>query len=113
MKFIESEVELEDYLSAPNTLDVECMRQLSGDIILLGAAGKMGPSLARRVKRASEIVGVQRRVIAVSRFSSPPARGILERHQVETISCDLLDQRKVAELPACPNVLFLAGRKFG
>lgn len=73
----------------------------------------MGPSLARLARCASDAAGTQRRVIAVSRFSSPQSREELEDVGVETISCDLLDRDEVARLPDCENVLFLAGRKFG
>lgn len=110
---IENEAELEARLAAPNAADVASLRRLSGDIIILGAGGKMGPSLARRVKRAAEAAGVPRRVMAVSRFSELEARADLEHDGIETIACDLLAADEVAKLPVCANVLFLAGRKFG
>ncbi|MCI0387760.1 MAG: NAD-dependent epimerase/dehydratase family protein [Acidobacteria bacterium] len=110
---IENEAQLEDLLSAPNENDLATMRRLPGDIIILGAGGKMGPSLAHRIKRAAEAVDVERRVIAVSRFSSSLAREALEQTGIETISCDLLDSAEVNALPECENVLYLAGRKFG
>ncbi|MGH9832413.1 MAG: NAD-dependent epimerase/dehydratase family protein [Blastocatellia bacterium] len=110
---IETEQQLEESLSAPNSRDVELMRRLAGDVIVLGAGGKMGPSLARLARRASDAAGTTRRVIAVSRFSSSAARDELENAGVETISCDLLDRDEVTKLPDCENVLFLAGRKFG
>lgn len=113
MLLIETEEQLEDALAAPNAADAEVMRRLSGDVIILGAGGKMGPSLARRVKRATEAAGVKRRVIAVSRFSSPQSRDEFESAGVETISCDLLNRAQIAALPDCENVFFLAGRKFG
>jgi len=52
-------------------------------------------------------------VIAVSRFSSPNTRKELGKAEVEAISCDLLDRDEIDALPACENVLYLAGRKFG
>jgi nucleoside-diphosphate-sugar epimerase len=110
---IESEPQLEDALAAPDAKDVETMRRLSGDIVILGAGGKMGPSLARRIKRTAEAAGVRRRVIAVSRFSLPRSRDQLESAGIETIHCDLLDWRQLDALPECENVFFLAGRKFG
>lgn len=94
-------------------MDLECVRRLEGDFIILGAGGKMGPSLARRIKRATDAAGVRRRVIAVSRFSSRTLIQELNREGVETIVCDLLNQRAVEGLPPCANVLFLSGRKFG
>ena len=113
MSLIETEVQLEAALAAPNAADVDLMRRLSGDVIVLGAGGKMGPSLAQRIKRATTAANVARRVIAVSRFSAPQSRAELESAGVETISCDLLDRQQVAALPDCENVFFLAGRKFG
>ncbi len=113
MEYIETEEQLEDRLSTPNVHDIAVVQRLSGDVIVLGAGGKMGPSLARRIKRAVDAAGTRFRVIAVSRFSSPSERGLLEAAGVETIACDLLDRDAVARLPECENVLFLAGRKFG
>jgi nucleoside-diphosphate-sugar epimerase len=110
---IETEEQLEERLSTPNERDVVLMRRLPGDVIVLGAGGKMGPSLAKLARRASDAAGTNRRVIAVSRFSSSEARDELENAGVETISCDLLDRDEVTKLPDCENVLFLAGRKFG
>jgi nucleoside-diphosphate-sugar epimerase len=113
MRTIETETQLEDFLSEPNAQDIACMGRLPGDVIVLGAGGKMGPSLARRIRRAADAAGRMRRVIAVSRFSAPGERGLLEDAGVETIACDLLDRDAVAQLPECENVFFLAGRKFG
>jgi nucleoside-diphosphate-sugar epimerase len=70
----------------------------------------MGPTLARMVRRASTD---DRRVIAVSRWSSPAAERTLNEAGVETIACDLLDREAVARLPRAPNVIFMAGQKFG
>lgn len=110
---IETVEQLEDALAAPSTADVAVLRRLPGDVVILGAGGKMGPSLARRIKRATEAAGVKRRVIAVSRFGSAAARKELERAGVETLSVDLLDRQQIADLPEVENVFFLAGRKFG
>ena len=110
---IETEAQLEDRLSTPSETDLATMRRLSGDIIILGAGGKMGQSLARRIKRATDAANVARRIIAVSRFSAPQSRDELAGAGVETISCDLLDREQIAALPDCENVFFLAGRKFG
>ncbi|MDX2034909.1 MAG: epimerase [Blastocatellia bacterium] len=113
MRPIENEEQLEDLLSQPNEADVAMMRRLSGDLLVLGAGGKMGPSLARRVRRAVALSGRPRRVIAVSRFSAPEERAALDAAGIETLACDLLDRDALAALPDCENVLFLAGRKFG
>src|SRR5262245_61227682 len=113
MTKVENEEQLESLLSTPNAADIEAISRLSGSIIILGAGGKMGPSLARRIKRASQAAGAERRVIAVSRFSSPQSRNELENNGVETIACDLFNRDEVDSLPACENALYLAGRKFG
>lgn len=97
---------LEELLARPGAADCASAARLQGDILIVGAGGKMGPSLAALCRRASEAAGVPRRVIAVSR------REIFVPG-VESIACDLLDRTQVRSLPDCPNVLYLAGRKFG
>jgi nucleoside-diphosphate-sugar epimerase len=104
---------LEDLLSQPLPGVVETMRRMRGDLILLGVGGKMGPTLARLAKRASDEAQIRRRVVGVSRFSSPDERARLQAHGVETIRCDLLDEDAVARLPDAPNVVFMTGMKFG
>ena len=104
---------LEDLLSDPSPGVIETMRRLDGDILVLGVGGKMGPSLARMAKRASDAAGVKRRVVGVSRFSSPALPRQLNGWGVETIACDLLDEDELNKLPDVPNVVFMAGMKFG
>lgn len=104
---------LEDLLSEPTPAAVERLRRLDGDIIILGVAGKMGPTLARMARRASDLAGVSRRVIGVSRFNSATQEESLRRNGIETIRCDLLDETAVSQLPDAANVIFMAGRKFG
>src|SRR5688572_33200689 len=110
-----TEQELDDVLSAPAESTVAALRSAPGDIIVLGAGGKMGPTLARMAARAAGAAdgAKRRRVIAVSRFTSAAIRGELEAHGVETIQADLLDPDAVAKLPAAANVVFMAGQKFG
>jgi nucleoside-diphosphate-sugar epimerase len=110
---IQSVEELEERLSAPTEGVIETLARLEGDIILLGVGGKMGPSLARMIRRASEAAGVSRQVLGVSRFSSGPLEGQLQAFGIQTIRCDLLDQSQLDRLPDAPNVLFMAGMKFG
>jgi len=111
--FIKSEADLDDRLSTPSAEDVNLFRELEGDLIIIGVAGKMGPSLARRAVRASRAAGPPRRVIGVSRFSTPSSERLLQEAGVETLRIDLLDAGAVAALPDARNVLFMAGRKFG
>jgi nucleoside-diphosphate-sugar epimerase len=107
------EDELEELLSRPSARDVAFARTVTDDVVVLGAGGKMGPSLARRVRRSFAAAGLSRRVLAVARFSEPGLRAALEHDGIETIPCDLLDPAQVGRLPKVENVLFLAGRKFG
>ena len=101
-------------LTRPSAADLEFAGRLEGDVIVLGAGGKMGPTLARRLVRSLRESGRQDiKVLAASRFQSPNAVTELHEGGVETISCDFLDPVQVQSLPLVPNVLFLAGRKFG
>jgi nucleoside-diphosphate-sugar epimerase len=110
---IQSPEQLEDRLSEPTPEVVQTLRRLEGDLIVLGVAGKMGPNLARMARRAADLGGSRRRVIGVARFSSAGLEAELQRHGIETIRCDLLDEEAVLRLPDAPNVLYLAGMKFG
>jgi nucleoside-diphosphate-sugar epimerase len=105
--------ELELLLSAPHESAVRALALLHGDILVLGAGGKMGPTLARMAKSASDLAATPRRVIAVSRFASPQLPARLQSWGIETISCDLLDPASLANLPDAPNVIYMAGMKFG
>lgn len=110
---IVDEHHLDDLLSTPPAWAVDALRHIEGDIIVLGVAGKMGPSLARMAQRASQHAGVSRRVIGVARFSTEGQRAALEAHGIDTVRCDLLDEEALARLPEAENVVFMAGRKFG
>jgi len=110
---ITSEAELEDLLAQPSEEDIATVGRLEPDILILGASGKMGPSLVRRVHRAASRAGTGSRVLAVSRFSSREARTELEADGIPTLACDFLSGPAITGLPRFPNVLYLAGRKFG
>lgn len=102
-------VALEDLLCRPTRALAEDLSRVPGDIMVLGVAGKMGPTLAGLAKAAVP----ERRVVGVARFSEPGLRERLEARGVETIACDLLDEAALARLPRLPNLVFMAGRKFG
>lgn len=104
---------LDDMLTTPSEALVEDIKKIDGDIMVLGAGGKMGPTLCVLAKNAIKLAGVDKRVIAVSRFSDPIATKLLTDNGVEIISCDLLDVEKLNELPDCKNIIYMAGRKFG
>jgi hypothetical protein len=105
--------QLEEMLSRPTPEVVQTMRRLEGDLIVLGVGGKIGPTLARMARRASDAAGTMRRIIGVARFSSPELPQRLHSWGIETIRCDLLDRRQLQALPEVPNVLYLAAMKFG
>lgn len=107
---------LEDLLSEPAPGVIDTVRRLEGDVIVLGVGGKMGPSLARMLKRAADEAGgaaARKRVIGVSRFSSADLAKQLQSWGVETIAADLLDPDQLDKLPRVANVVFMAGMKFG
>lgn len=110
---ITGEEELERLLSEPSPAVVETLEALDSDLLILGAGGKMGPSLARMAARALAAANSTRRVIAVARFSRPELRQQLESWGIQTIVCDLLDRNALAALPASRHIVFMAGQKFG
>jgi nucleoside-diphosphate-sugar epimerase len=110
---IHSEAQLEDVLSAPSDPDRAAMRALQGSLLILGAGGKMGPTLAMRAQRAADEAGVSKRIVAVSRFTDKAVEQQLRTAGIETIAADLLDFEQLARLPDAENVIFMAGRKFG
>ncbi len=105
--------QLDDLLSEPTDAVIETLSRLDGDVMLLGVGGKMGPTLARMARRASDAAGSNRKVIGVARFSSDHLESWLQHHGVETIRCDLLDSTQLDHLPDVPNIVFMAGMKFG
>src|SRR6266852_1617922 len=110
---IEDVAQLEELLSEPTEGLVRSLSRLAGDIVVVGVGGKMGPTLARMARKASERAGAKRRVIGVSRFSSSSIEERLEAWGIETVRCDLLDPTSLAKLPDAANVVFMAGMKFG
>lgn len=111
--FFENEAALEECLSRPTPGTLKTLENCPGDIVILGVAGKMGLTLARLARRTLDELGRSDKVIGVARFSNAGAQTQLEEIGVETRKCDLLDREAVASLPDAPNVLFLAGQKFG
>jgi nucleoside-diphosphate-sugar epimerase len=100
---------LDDLLCRPSQALIDDLQKVDGDIMILGVAGKMGPTLAGLAKAALP----HRRVIGVARFSDPGTKAWLESRGIETIHCDLLDEASIRMLPKAPNIVFMAGRKFG
>lgn len=105
--------EIETDLSTPSDALVEDLAQLTGDVVVLGVGGKVGPSVAVMARRAIERAGTGASVYGVARFSDPAARENLERHGVRTVTADLSDEDALLALPSAANVVFMAGNKFG
>jgi nucleoside-diphosphate-sugar epimerase len=103
------EAALEEMLSRPDPALVADLAAVPGDILVLGAAGKMGPTLCRQARRADP----SRRVIAVARWSEPGLRERMESWGIECLAADLMDRAALAALPDAPNVVFMAAMKFG
>ena len=110
---IESEQTLDGLLTRPRTELVQFIKSVRSPLVILGAGGKMGPSLAVLARRAAQAAGHKLAVIAVSRFSDANARRWLEEREVRTLTCDLYDPGATRQLPDTENVLFLVGQKFG
>jgi len=112
-ELIETEEQLDEVMTRPSPALLEFLRPLPGPLVVLGAGGKMGPSLAVLARRAAAAAGNDLNVIAVSRFSDNDARTRLAARGVQTISCDLLDEHAYAGLPDAPHIVYLVGVKFG
>ncbi len=112
-EFIRDTAHLDSLLSEPTPGVIDTLSRYPGDVIVLGAAGKMGPSLTQMIVRASEASGTKRKITAVSRFSSASAEDDFRKMGAETIKCDLLNETELNALPDAPNVIFMAGMKFG
>ncbi len=110
---VETTAQLQDFMTTPTDALVSFMAGLEGDLIVLGAGGKMGPDLLETVVRADEQAGGGRRVMAASRFSDPAARQRLTDLGVELLVGDLTERPFLDSLPAAPNVVYMAGVKFG
>jgi nucleoside-diphosphate-sugar epimerase len=110
---IRSQDELDELLTRPQPELITFIRKLPGPLLILGAGGKMGPTLAVLAKRAAEAAGHPLEVLAASRFSDADARRWIETRGVGTLSLNLLDRDAVARLPDASQVVYLVGQKFG
>jgi nucleoside-diphosphate-sugar epimerase len=108
MSRIDTESELIDQMTTPSSAVKEAVADLNGDIMILGIAGKMGPTLGELLVRA----GAQK-VIGVSRFSNPADQEDLNARGITTHKCDLLDDEALRALPDTPYIYLMAGHKFG
>lgn len=108
-----SEKRLNQLLTQPSQALIDDLGRLKGDLMVLGAGGKMGPTLCLLAKRALEKAGSTARVYAASRFTDPVAKELLEQNGIQLCPGDLLEEAQLKALPQTPNVLYMAGRKFG
>lgn len=104
---------LTGFMTQPSPRLVEDVAKLEGDILILGAGGKVGPALAIMAKRACQAAGVQKRVVAASLFDREGAPELMREYGVEVLEADLFDPAQLAALPDCPNIIYMVGRKFG
>ena len=105
--------EIYQQLLQPSDALIADIAALKGDIIILGAGGKMGPALAKLAQQAVKRAGVKKRIIGISRFSEKGLKGELNDLGIETHEADLLQDDQLDALPEAENVLYLAGTKFG
>ncbi|NOY82342.1 MAG: NAD(P)-dependent oxidoreductase [Kiritimatiellaeota bacterium] len=110
---VRDEAHLEELLSRPDRSVIDFAGSERGDLVVLGAGGKLGPSFCRLARRAWNAAGSPGRIIAVSRFSSPGVRAHLDAAGIETVVCDLFDPSAIRRLPSAPLVVFMVGVKFG
>ncbi len=108
-----TEERLNALLTAPSDALTADIAGIDGDIMVLGASGKMGPTLCILAKNAIEKAGIDKKIYAVARFTDPEAKKQLEDNGIIALPCDLSDTRQLAALPDCPNIIYMAGRKFG
>lgn len=108
-----TEEKLNELLTTPSATLIEDMKKIKGDIMILGAGGKMGPTLCVLAKNAAKKAGVDKRIIAVSRGSDEIATKLMKDNGIEVIAMDLLDKEKLYSLPEVENVIYMAGKKFG
>jgi len=111
--FIESDAELDDLLTTPSPEDIEFFHKVQGDLIIVGVGGKIGPCLARRAGRAAQAAGAKIRIIGTDIHCENLDVDLFQAAGVEILCVDLLDPTSFATLPDAPNVIFMAGRKFG
>lgn len=110
---MKQDLAFQEQFLVPSDALVNDITKIEGDILILGAGGKIGPSIARLTRKALDLAGKTNRVIGVSRFSEKGLAEELEKDGIETISADILDDAQLQALPDAPNVLYLAGTKFG
>ncbi|MBQ7839539.1 MAG: NAD(P)-dependent oxidoreductase [Lachnospiraceae bacterium] len=108
-----TEMQLDNMLCEPSEELIQDLEKLDGDIMILGAGGKVGPTVSVMAQRASDRCQTKKKIYAVARFSDPFVVDLLKRENVTMITADLTDPKQIAELPKVKNIIYLVGRKFG
>jgi len=108
-----TEEKLNQLLTTPSQALIEDMKKIKGDIMILGAGGKMGPTLCVLAKNACKAAGIEKKIYGVCRGSDKLAAEFMTANGVEIINIDLLDIEKLYSLPEAENIIYMAGRKFG
>lgn len=106
-------LELDQKLTQPSAALIDDIAKLEGDILILGAGGKMGPSLGILAKRAIDESGEKKEVICVSRYSDKDQKRELENKGIRVIEADLMSEEDLKSLPDVKNVIYMVGHKFG
>ncbi|HEX9974232.1 MAG TPA: NAD(P)-dependent oxidoreductase, partial [bacterium] len=99
--------DLIDKMTTPSSALKQAVSDAGGEIMILGVAGKMGPTLAELIIRAGG------KVIGVDLFPDSAVKSYLEQIGVESIQCDLFDNQKLNTLPHASHIILMAGTKFG
>jgi nucleoside-diphosphate-sugar epimerase len=110
---VQTEAELDEILTRPGEALIETVKRWPSPLLVLGASGKMGPSLCVLARRAAQAAGHHLRIVAVSRFSDARSRQWLEERGVETRACDLLNRSSLGQLPDAERIVYMVGLKFG
>ncbi len=108
-----NEAELDEFMTRPSETLISFIRTVASPLVILGAGGKMGPTLAVLAKRAATAAIHPLEVIAVSRFSDAGAKMWLNSQGVTTLSSDLLERQQIDALPNARDIIYLVGMKFG
>ncbi len=110
---IETVEALDEIMTRPQAKLIDYIKTLTTPLVILGAGGKMGPTLAWLARRAADAAKYKLDIVAVSRFSDRWSRQWLETHGIRTLQCDLFDRSAVEQLPETDNLIYLVGLKFG
>ncbi|MCC6395555.1 MAG: NAD(P)-dependent oxidoreductase [Bacteroidetes bacterium] len=107
--------QLREFMSTPTDGVINCVRNVKGDILILGGSGKMGPELTEMIARADAIAGIKRTVSVASTFSNPRERTaeLFTELGVRVLKGELTDADFLARLPDAENVIYMPGFKFG